>query len=349
MNIFDLINAVNIATYYQENASNRVPYLGETLFPARKQMGLDLSWIKGSNGLPVALKPSEFDAKATVRDRIGISKIESELAFFRESMRIGEKERQEILKLQGADNAQYLTPLINRIYDDVTNLVNGARVVPERMIMQLLSSGKINIVANRVPYVYDYQLSAGNMETLTMTDQWSDPNSTPIQDIKTWQDAVEDHSGIRPTRAICTRKTWNYLVDNASIKLDMNPSGGQNIIMTDSMLQQYLSSKLGLSVAVYNKKFATEVGGSSQLFFPDDVFTLIPEGTLGNTYYGTTPEEADLLSGNTDAEVQIVDTGIAVTSIKEPHPVNVSTVVSEVVLPSFESIDNIFIATVSGN
>ncbi|WP_243153538.1 hypothetical protein [Senegalia massiliensis] len=33
-------------------------------------------------------------------------------------------------------------------------------------------------------------------------------------------------------------------MNNNKIKLDMNPAGGQNIIMTDKMLVQYLESKL---------------------------------------------------------------------------------------------------------
>lgn len=347
--IFDLINSKNIATYYEESGSNRVPYLGETLFPARKQVGLDLSWIKGFNGLPVQLKPSEFDAKATLRDRIGIQKIDTEMPFFREGMRIGEKERQEILRLAASSNSEYLMPVLQRIYDDATNLVKGAKVVSERMIMQLLSTGKVSIVANRVAHEYDYQLPAAHTETLMGTDQWSDPDSNPVEDIKTWQDQVEDDTGVRPARAICTRKTWNYLLRNKTIRLDMNPAGGQNVILTDSMLQQYFAAKLGITVAVYNKKFALEVGGAAQLFYPDDYFTLIPDGNLGNLYYGTTPEEADLMGKVSTADVSIVDTGVAVTSIVEPHPVNVETIVSQICLPSFETIDNIFIAKVAGN
>lgn len=348
-NIFDLVNAKEIATYWTQKVENRIPYLGETLFPAQKQLGLDISWFKGSQGLPVMLKPSAFDTKATLRDRIGISKIETEMPFFREAMRIGEKERQELNKASAAANAQFLMPVLNRIYDDAATLIDGALVVPERMIMQLLSSGSIAISAtidgNRVAYDYDYRFPAGHKETLTGTAMWSDlTDSNPIVNIQEWQDTIEEDYGTRPTRAICTRKTWNYLLNNQKIKLDMNPRGGQNIIMTDSMLQQYLETKLGLRVAVYNKKF--NLNGAATLFFPDDVFTLIPDGNLGNTYYGTTPEESDLMSGATKAEVQIVNTGVAVTSIKEEHPVNVMTVVSEIVLPSFEAIDGVFIATV---
>lgn len=345
--IFDLVNAKNISTYYTSNPSNTIPYLGATLFPSKKQLGLDLSWIKGSQGLPVALMPSEFDAKATLRDRIGLTKIDTEMPFFREAMRIGEKDRQELNRLSSSANESYIMPVVNRIYDDITNLVNGANVQPERMIMQLLSTGKIKITANRINYDYNYRMPSEHQETLLSDDQWSNPDSTPIQDIQTWQDKVEDDTGVRPTKAICTRKTWNYLMQNKSIRLDMNPIGGQNIIMTDSMLKQYLQTKLGLSVAVYNKKFALQDGGT-HLFYPDDHFTLIPDGSLGNTYYGTTPEESDLMAGSQVAEVSIVNTGVAITTIKEPHPVNVETIVSEIVLPSFETIDNIFIAKVAG-
>jgi len=347
MNIFDLINAKQLATYYLQTASNRIPYLGTTLFPARKQLGLDLSWIKGSNGLPVALMPSMFDTKATIRDRIGIEKLETEMPFFREAMRIGEKDRQELNKVMSAANNALLEPIIAKIYDDANNLVSGADVQSERMIMQLLSSGLIAITANRINYDYDYQLDGTHKETLLLTARWSQASTaTPIADIQRWQDVVETSTGTKPTRAICTKKTWNYLMACDSIKKDMNPVGYANIIVTDAMLQQYLQNKVGLTVAIYNKKYATAPGGAGTLFFPDEVFTLIPDGDLGNTYFGTTPEESDLMSGNTDANVQIVNTGVAITTIREPHPVNVETIVSAIILPSFPRIDEIFVATV---
>lgn len=345
--IFDLVNAVNIATYYIANPSNTIPYLGATLFPSKKQLGLDLSWIKGSRGLPVSLQPSAFDTKATLRDRIGFQKIETEMPFFRESMRIGEKDRQELNKLAASQNEALIMPVINKIYDDVATLVNGAQVVPERMIMQLLSSGKIRITANRQDYDYDYQMPADHKETLTASDdKWSNPDADIVGDIKTWQDKVEDDTGVKPTKAICTMKTWNYILRNKPIRLDMNPLGGQNIIMTDAMMKQYLQTKLGISIAVYSKKYALQ-DGSTHLFYPDDYFTLIPDGTLGRTYYGTTPEESDLMAGVSVTQVSIVNTGVAITTIKEPHPVNIETVVSEIVLPSFETIDTIFIAKVA--
>ncbi|MFC6545172.1 major capsid protein, partial [Cohnella cellulosilytica] len=92
--------------------------------------------------------------------------------------RIGEKDRQEILRLQDNSNDQYVMPLITNIYNDVLTLVNGADVVPEREIMQLLSSGKIRITSaqTRQDYDYDYQMNSDHMETITDNAQkWSNP------------------------------------------------------------------------------------------------------------------------------------------------------------------------------
>jgi hypothetical protein len=355
MNVFDAVNAAEIATYYTENGSNKIPYLGATLFPPQKQLGLDLSWIKGSNGLPAALMPAAFDTKASIRNRIGFGKMETEMPFFRESMLIKEKERQELNKALMAANAQYIWPVIRKIYDDAGNLVAGAEVDNERMRMQLLSSGKIAISANGLSYDYDYHMLEAHKEILLTTAKWSDTaNSDPIADIIRWQRTISDYTGVKPTKAICTSKTWNYLLANQKIRLGVNVmnANGANIPINDVQLKQYLSIMCGgLQVAVYDKRYAVigkdgKLTGSN-LYFPDDVFTLVPDGILGSTWYGTTPEESDLMSGGTDAKVEIVDTGVAITTVKHVNPVNVETIVSMIAMPSFETIDQIFIGTVN--
>jgi len=344
--LHEMVNAPNVASYVKEKASNKIPFLGKTLFPAKKKLGLDLSWIKGSKGLPVALQPSSFDTDANIRDRVGVSKIESEMPFFREGMKIGEKERQELNKLMEAGD-QYLEPILNNIFDDIENLVTGADVQPERMIMQLLSSYKIEILANRKRYKYNYdpngELAANNMETLLSTAMWSDlENATPLEDIERWQDTVEELTGVRPTRGTCTIKTLRYIVNNKNViaRFEKKPNKKQVL--------EYILDELNLTIQTYNKKFKDEKGVEKQ-YFPDDVFTLLPEGTLGNTWYGTTPEESDLMGGNSadGVEVEVINTGVAITSITIPHPVNTKTIVSEIVLPSFERIDETFVATVA--
>ena len=343
--IMDLVSAKALTTYWQETVSNRIPYLGEGLFPAKKKMGLDLAWIKGYKGLPIALKPSHFDTKATVRDRIGVKKIETEMPFFREAMTIKERDRQELLRFRENDNQNLYSSIINEIFDDRAQLIEGALIQSERMRMQLLTTGGISIVANNVDYTYNYDVDGewkkNNYMALSGTSLWTDTtNSTPLEDIREMQQKIVDLTGVKPVRAIMTQKTFNYLLQNKSIKIAINPLANGANLVREAELKSLLLSELGLNVAVYDKKFKDETGATKN-FYPDGYVTLLPASTLGNTYYGTTPEEADLQSANFNGDVSIVETGVAVTTINIPHPVNKETIVSEIVLPSFERMNEV--------
>lgn len=342
-NVFDMYTSKAIGAYWEERNKVEVPFLGASLFPASKQVGIDLSWIKGKDGLAVALKPSQFDAKATLRDRIGITKIDTEMPLFREAMLIKEKERQQLVVAEKNGDA-FVKPILNRIYDDAKNLLDGAEVQAERMRMSLLATAGISIVADGVDYTYDYadaDFKANNITTLTDTARWSAvATATPVEDIETAQNSVQDTTGVRPARAICGSKVWGYLKNNTAIKTALDVTR-----VSDNALKAYLLEEVGLTVVVYDKKYINENGEATR-YFPDDVFTLIPESTLGETVYGTTPEELDLMSGSSDADVTIVNTGVAVETIMHKHPVNKETIVSEIVLPSFERIGQIHILNV---
>lgn len=345
--IYDIVKSKEIGVYYNAMQKDRAPYLGETLFPSEKRLGLDLKWIKGSKGMPVALKSSGFDAKATLRDRIGFADVQTEMPFFKEAMLVKEKDRQELNKLLGnPSNAPYIDLIAKNIFDDITTLMEGAKVQLERMRMQLLSEGKIAIMAKDIdgvskPMDYEYFLAT---EQKISTD-WTEVDANPIADILKWMDDAEGRTGSRPTRAICTRKTWGYLLNNKNIQGELKALNQGNVTISNKMLENYLMDKLDLTVSINNKKYKSEAGVVSN-YFKDDVFTLLPTGNLGSTWLGTTPEESDLMSGATDAEVSIVDKGIAITTTKETDPVTVKTKVSMIALPSFERADEIVIATV---
>jgi hypothetical protein len=356
MKLTELFTPQAIAANFTETHSNDIPYLGAGFFPAKKKAGLDLSWIKGKNGLPVSLKPSTFDTKATFRDRIGVSKIETEMPFFREGYHLKEKDRQEILRAKDTSDP-YAQAVIDRIYDDVGNLVAGADVVPERMIWQLLApdSGNvgISISANGVNYTYNYDPDEdwknNNYTALTTnTDKWSAADSCdPIADLMEMQDTIEDSTGVRPDIAVMSRKTFNYLLKSAKVRsaiLAQNPTA--NIFLTPDVVKAAISAILGIDIIVYTKKFKTE-DGAATAFYPDNYVTLLSSGvTLGSTYYGTTPEEADLIGSN-QANVAMVGTGIAVAQIVQPHPVNIETIVSEIVLPTYEGMDYVGVIKVA--
>lgn len=360
MDLRELFTPAAIAANYEEVASNQIPYLGTALFPARKKAGLDLSWIRGSKGLPVSLMPSAFDAKATFRDRPGLTKLETEMPFFREGFKIKEKDRQEILRVQEA-NDPYLDTVLANIYDDANNLIEGANVVPERMRMALLFPANgtpgITFKANGVDYTYNYDPNnewkgsvgtQGNYFALSGNALWTaTTTANPFGDIKTARDFVRAKTGNAPTMALMNTTTFNLLGNIDAVKERFLTTIGKTIgFITDADVNAVMQDVAGVTIVVYDKQYKDE-SGTTQSFVPNGYVALIPDGALGSTWYGTTPEEADLRGGNTKAQVSIVNTGVAITQIIDEHPVNINTFASEIVLPSYERMDEVALLKVT--
>lgn len=349
MNIRDIYSAQAIASVYTEVASGKTPYLGTALFPAKKKMGLDLKFIRGSKGLPVSLMPSAFDTKSTIRSRDGFKVTETQMPYFKESMLVKEEDEQEIMRVQDA-NDPYAKDVLGRIFDDSNALIDGANVVPERMIWQLLANenGKpsISIAGDGATYSYDFdadgKYAAENFLKISgTTDKWDNADSDPLKDVQTAQDAVEDKTGVRPSLLVISKKTMNYLKTNNKVKnyiLAQNVTA--NVMITDARVKELFATELGIALVVYTKKYKDE-SGVAQTFYPDGMATLLPSGALGNTWYGTTPDERTLL-GDANFDCKIVNTGVAVTVTTTNDPVHTKTTASEIVLPSFERMDETY-------
>lgn len=343
MTIFDLIVSQELSAYWLLMTQDRPPYLGEELFPANKKLGLELKWIKGSKGLPVVLKPSAFDAKTTLRPRIGFDKLSAEMPFFKESMLVDEVLRQELNMVLETRNPAYIDSVVRRVFDDSTTLLEGAAAQRERMRMMALTTGAIEITANGQHYSYDYGVP--NEQKVSATTPWSNPDADFIRDIMDWQEIVEDATGVKPMRAVCDRTVWSQLLKNNIVKKSLFIIQDGVGVVTDSRLQMFIMEMTGVQVVVYNKRYKDE-SGTAQSFIPAETFVLFPEGPLGNTWFGTTPEESDLMSSRA-ANVSIVDTGVAVTTVTQTDPVTVETRVTMICLPSFEMADQVLIADVA--
>lgn len=350
MKLSDVFTAEAIALNYTNAASNAIPYLGTGFFPSQKKAGLDLKWIKGHNGLAVSLMPSTFDAKSTFRDRVGISMSETEMPFFRESMLVKEKDEQEIMRVQDSKDP-YAAQVLDNIFNDTKTLVDGANVVPERMIMQLLAplngSVGIEIKANNVDYTYNYDPDGSwkaehYAKITTDADKWStSATCDPLFDIETALDAQEAASGNRPEILLMSKATFNMIKNSAKVRsgiLAQNTTA--NVNYTSAKVKQYVEEELSVTIIIYNKQFKNE-SGTAKKFYPDNIVMMLPNGAIGPTWYGTTPEERTL-TAKSDADVSIVNTGVAVSVTITDDPVNTKTTVSEIVLPSFERMNECY-------
>ena len=336
--IYDLVTARNVRDYWTELNQNEQPYLGETLFPIQKQLGTEIEWIKGANNQPVGIKLSSYDAKSIRRDMQGITKYKTEMPFFKESIYVDEKLRQQLNNFIDANKPEIVDRILGKIFDRLTNLIKSTDVTLERMRMEILTTGTLTLSSNGQSYQYDYEVPAGNK--VTVPKSWSDPDADIIGDINGYI-LMMKAKGVRITRAICNTTVIRGMLKNTAMKNAIYVFAGGTVNLTEENVKSYITAQTGIRFAVYDNVWVDEAGQAHK-YVPDGTVVLIPDGTLGNTYLGTTPEESDLIN-NLNAEVSIVNEGVAVTTSQMVDPVNVDTKVSMVALPSFEEADKIVI------
>ena len=338
--IYDLVTAADVVAYWTEKNQNAQPLLGATLFPVKKRLGTKLEWVKGANNQPVALRPSSFDAKAIRRDRKGIEKVSTEMPFFKESMYVDEKMRQDLNNMIANNNQAVADQILINIYDDESSLIDSSEIALERMRMELLTTGQIVISGNGQSYTYDYGLDASTQK-VTVTKAWSDPTADIIGDII---DIVEKAKarGITITRAVCNSTTAKYFRTNTAIKNAVYVFANGTVPVTTARAIEYIKNETGVTFYAYDNVYVDEAG-TTHKYVSDNTVTFLPDGDLGFTNLGTTPEESDLMNSVNTADVSIVNQGVAVTTSKIVDPVNVETKVSMIGLPSFEMADKIVI------
>lgn len=343
MTIYDLITSAELVAYWEMRIQDRAPYYGEELWPDDQKLGLKLEWLKGSNGTPVVLKPSAFDAAVIPRPRIGVEGFEAYMPFFKESKYVDEELRQQLNMVLESGNQAIIDTIVTRIMDDEMDLLEGAAAQRERMRMMALSTGAIDIEANGQVYEYDYGMPEEHK--VTVTKSWSDPTASILDDLRTAIDTIEEDTGVTVERAMCSRKVFGYFRKNNEIKQSINVLTDGEGMISDARIRTFIMDEFGIEIVINNKQYVDE-SGTKQRYFPEDVFVLFPSGNLGNTWFGTTPEQSDLLNSNV-ANVSITDTGVAVTTMEKVDPVTVETKVSMICLPDFPTADQVFIYDVT--
>ncbi|MEF9866070.1 MAG: major capsid protein [Oscillospiraceae bacterium] len=344
-NIYELVTAKPTALRWVEKFNERKPFIGEAFFPATKQLGLDLSYIKGGSGSPKLLNLSAFDAKAIPLDREGFEALKSNMPFFKNSKIVDERDRQELNKVMGSGNKTLIEVIVNKIFDDNTSLLANADITREAMRMQALTTGQLAFSNNGVSVAFDYGVPAANKITLTQTKKWSAvATADPIADITAWQDQIENTVGVRPTVLLMNSVTFGLMKKCDSVKNAIYVLGQGKVTPSTTALESYVMDETGCTIKIVSKGYSTN--GTFTKFVPDNKVILLPAGPIGKTVFGTTPEESDLMSG-TNAEVSIVDTGVAITTSKETDPVNVITKVSMICMPSLEAANEIIQAVIA--
>lgn len=342
MTIFDLVTSSQIVLYWELMEQDREPYLGDELWPSDKKLGLDLEWMKGASGLPIVLKHSAFDAAAIPRPRIGFEKLQAEMPFFKESKYIDEKLRQQLNMVLETNNQAYIDAIMNRIFQDKIELLESASASRERMRMMVLTTGYIVGSSNGQIHEYDFLMPEDHKATAGTS--WSDPKASILDDLREAQEKIMDDTGVKVTRCLMKSRTFKYFRKNEEIRISISPDTQGKRFISDSDIKRLILDELDIEIVMYDKRYKDE-NEKVQSFIPDDVVVLFPTGDLGTTWFGTTPEESDLMGGKID-NVTITDVGVAVTTMTKEDPVQVETKVSMICMPDFPTANQVFIIDV---
>lgn len=336
--IYELVTAENVTSYWTELNQNTQPDIGETLFPIQQQLGTELKWIKGASNQPVGIRLSSFDAKSIRRDMEGIKEYSTKMPFFKESVYIDEDMRQQLNNFIDANKPAIVDRILSRIFDREAKLIDATKITLERMRMEALTTGTITLSSNGQSYTYDYGVPANHKKTVAKS--WSDASADIIGDIQSYVDMMKAE-GVTITRAICNSSVANNFKKNTAMKNAIYVFAGGTVDITTEIARRYIESETKVKIVVNDNVYVDEQGQPHK-YIPDDTIVFMPDGILGYTNLGTTPEESDLMN-NLNANVSIVNEGVAVTTSQMVDPVNVDTKVSMIALPSFEEADKVVI------
>ena len=152
MRFEDIYKSNYVAGYITEAASNREPFMGEAFFPNDRTVGLSIDWLKQTLGVNVMLNVSNLDAQPKIRTREGFQTENTEMALFRESMHVRERDML-MLAMAENENNPYVRQAMAHAFDDVSKLVDAADIAILKIHSKNRPSPGIRYAINKTPYI----------------------------------------------------------------------------------------------------------------------------------------------------------------------------------------------------
>lgn len=313
--------------------------VGETLFPSKKIEGLEVEMVKGASNLPVAASIHAFDSETEIGSREAGGYSMQELALIKRKVKLGEK---ELIALNNPRNNAEEKQIIDKIFNDVDILTNGVLARVEAMRMEALSTGKLVINENGFKTTVDYGTPTNHKANKT----WS-ANAKILENIYDMCDQIVKDTGYTPTRALTSRTVLNMMLKDEAIRKGIFGVNSDKLL-TVSELNQFLAAQSLPQVAIYDAQYRTQGKNGayvSKRYLDEDKFILMPDGIMGNTFYGVTAEELELRN---KADVDVSSVGnILVEQYNTNDPVAKWIKAVATAMPSFPYADQVGMLTIS--
>lgn len=335
----EVFNTNELINYFKELEER--PMFGEVLFPSRKIPDIEFDMILGKGNLPVTASIHAFDTETQLASRDAIEKGAAALALIKRKIKITEK---ELIKINNPRTDAELQHTLTQLYNDAEKMRKSVEVKTEIMRMEVLTSGKLKIEENGVKVTLDYKMPAGNQKSYN----WSTATTAkPLDDLDTICTAVEDESGVRPTRALTSRKILKKICACDSVRKAIHGVNSDKVVTTSQLNELLVQCDLPQFVT-YDEKYRVEgaKGYTAKRYFPENKIALFPDGYLGEGIFGLTAEEVKLI-GDGNMETAGMVGNIFVGTYTSVDPVGEFTKAAATFLPSFPYADQVGVATIT--
>lgn len=313
-------------------------FVGDTLFPSRRVQSLKLDQVYAGNRTPVIASVAAFNTEAEIGSREA-SKQSLALALIKKKYQIDEE---DMIALQNPRNQAEADYLKNRVFDDIDSLVQGVLAQVEKMSMDALATGKVNIVDNDTKKTasFDYQVPAEHQADLTAKGgtTWDNASADPINDIISWVDAMD----VTATRVLTSKKIYRLLTQNAKVLQAVFGTSTRALGQAD--FDSFMEAQGLPIIRTYDDKYREQGADgkyTSNRYFPEDAFVLMPDDQPGEKLFGPTPEEIGL-AGDPSVQKQSIGNVFATVYTETNDPVGTWEKASAVALPSFPGANEVF-------
>lgn len=289
----------------------------ESLFPTRRIDDFEADFVKGAYDKEVMADLYAFDTPTQLGQRYGLQKGTVSLYLIKEKMKLDER---EIMRLERPRSDFEFRASIDKIYNDVDSIRQRIENRIDWMRYQVIQTGKLEYENNGLKVALDFGVPSNHKVSFN----WSDPDHDVLEDIFKTTNDIYTETGFKPMHMLTSTK-WIYtLLKNKGIRAAILGTEKEKFI-TPNELNSNLAA-MGLpTFSVDEKRYASQKVVKGKLvktfekYLDEDKVIFIPDGVLGETIRGLTPE-GEGLRNSPIAQVSMAGETV-VTHYQEVDPV----------------------------
>lgn len=290
--IEDIISPRDLIDYTKENPAES-GFLSE-LFPTRKVEGLEYDYILGADQRPATAMFYAFDTPTQLDQRRGYERGAGDLALIKDKMKLDEKEIYILEHPRTDSEAQFA---IRKVYRDVDIILENIENRIEVLRAEALTTGAININENGLKTKIDFGIPVNHKGDLS----WNDPDHDVLEDLFNITELMETDTGFPVTHILTSKKVFYTLCKNKTIRSAIYGTE-KDRYLTPTELNQNLSAMGFPTISTDNRRYEVVTQKNGKLirtlkrYIPEDSVLFLPDGKLGETIRGDTPEARGLRS-----------------------------------------------------